>query len=362
MVNALKHKKLKSLRSHNISSDVDDRVNTFFDLNGFGDWLLHFFSNVSLENGLLRFMRYLGGINGAIQKATNNWNSINDVWDEHFLNNFICNNDTKSMLPLLLLAIYSEQHDTSSVIVLSNVMFRFFATADRVDLLLEKTKIFLNNKNVNALFVDCNDMDFNNMFSLFQVFEDAKKSDIIFLKNVSDAIFSFFIDFGIMECCSYCYFFSDESAFEWYVSQGVTEMGVVTLPQQLLYEKHNRVGFELYDNLKEWKKEITAPTRNDPEYIKMKKRVRQRDNNTCQCCGYHSNKKKNHNLEVHHIYGYKDHLDYRTEDSNCVVLCRDCHKQYHSLYGKKNVNPVTFMQFIRDYNDFHQKEIQSRLV
>ena len=93
----------------------------------------------------------------------------------------------------------------------------------------------------------------------------------------------------------------------------------------------------------------------------MKKRVRKRDSSTCACCGYHNPKETHHGLEVHHIYGYKDHLDYRTEDSNCITLCKDCHKQYHSLYGKNNVNPVTFAWFIRDYHTYNSKHVQTTL-
>ena len=93
----------------------------------------------------------------------------------------------------------------------------------------------------------------------------------------------------------------------------------------------------------------------------MKKRVRRRDDNTCQCCGYKRKKKTHHHLEVHHVYGYKDHLDYRVEDSNCITLCSDCHKKYHSLYGRKNVTPLTFAKFIRDFSSFHNKNIQTTL-
>ena len=93
----------------------------------------------------------------------------------------------------------------------------------------------------------------------------------------------------------------------------------------------------------------------------MKKRVRERDEFTCQCCGYSNSKPVNHGLEVHHIYGYKDHLDYRTEESNCVTLCVDCHKKYHSIYGKNNVTPFTFSKFMRDYNTYTNKNIQTTL-
>lgn len=251
-------------------------------------------------------------------------------------------------------------------------------TIDDKDLLYEfyiYIKNFLLNNKVNVMYVDLSDDIFNNYFYIFKIFEDVKKYDVALFFNITYDMYNFFLEYGLEKCITNVSFFlnADESYEILHnnhhdilkhvkidYSTFTTELEYDT--DNFLFNKHHKVGFELYDNLKEWKKEVTAATRNDPEYRKMKKRVRQRDNNTCQCCGYHSDKKKNHKLEVHHIYGYKDHLDYRVEDSNCVLLCKDCHKQYHTIYGKKDVNPVSFMQFIRDYNDFHQKDVQSKLM
>ncbi len=52
-------------------------------------------------------------------------------------------------------------------------------------------------------------------------------------------------------------------------------------------------------------------------------RVLQRDNDTCQKCG------SKENLKVHHIKSYAEHEDLRTEVSNGITLCGDCHDKEH---------------------------------
>ena len=230
----------------------------------------------------------------------------------------------------------------------------------------------LTDNDVKTLLIDVSQKNYSNLenpsnlFNLFKIFEDARSYDFLLITNANYNLAKFFIDYGISEYISCTYIFLDEESslikncpFTIQRNGYILSSDVFDNP---LYEQENATGFALYNNLREWKKEIVAPTRDDPEYRKMKKRVRQRDNNTCQCCGYHSDKKTHHKLEVHHIFGYKDHLDYRIEDKNCVVLCQDCHKKYHSLYGRKDVAPDSFMKFIRDYNSYTNKSKQTTLI
>lgn len=67
----------------------------------------------------------------------------------------------------------------------------------------------------------------------------------------------------------------------------------------------------------------------NPEYVKFIKRVLTRDNYTCQCCGCTSN-----NMDVHHLNGYNWFIKGRTDEKNSVCLCKNCHGNFHSLYGK----------------------------
>lgn len=69
--------------------------------------------------------------------------------------------------------------------------------------------------------------------------------------------------------------------------------------------------------------------RNYPEYTEFIKKVLKRDNYTCRCCG-----KQNDDMEVHHLNGYDWCIEQRTDETNGVTLCKSCHKNFHSIYGK----------------------------
>ena len=83
--------------------------------------------------------------------------------------------------------------------------------------------------------------------------------------------------------------------------------------------------------------------RDSKEYNRFLESVLKRDG-VCQCCG---NKE---DLEVHHLFSFKSYNSLGADTKNGVGLCKECHSRYHSQYGtKKNNNPVTFAQFLRDY-------------
>lgn len=79
-----------------------------------------------------------------------------------------------------------------------------------------------------------------------------------------------------------------------------------------------------------------------PGYSDWRNQVIKRDE-VCQCCGLDKH------LEAHHLFGYKENPELATNVNNGVVLCKFCHEKYHSIYGLKNINPVDFIRFIRDF-------------
>lgn len=87
-----------------------------------------------------------------------------------------------------------------------------------------------------------------------------------------------------------------------------------------VYESDNRS-----DVSPEWRKEVLA-----------------RDKH-CVICGGEKH------LEAHHIFGYKGYPQLRDNVDNGITLCQFCHGNYHSQYGVKNPNPVSFVQFIRKF-------------
>ena len=75
------------------------------------------------------------------------------------------------------------------------------------------------------------------------------------------------------------------------------------------------------------------------EYRMFKRNVLYRDNYKCVCCG------KKSPLEVHHLYSYNKYKDKIYEVSNGVTLCKNCHANFHNLYGKGNNTKEQFEEW-----------------
>ena len=82
--------------------------------------------------------------------------------------------------------------------------------------------------------------------------------------------------------------------------------------------------------------------RNYPEYITWRTSVFERDGYACQVCL----DKVGGNLTAHHINGYHWDEGGRTDINNGITLCDSCHKEFHSIYGYKDVNLFQFSQFL----------------
>lgn len=79
------------------------------------------------------------------------------------------------------------------------------------------------------------------------------------------------------------------------------------------------------------------------EYTDFIKSVLARDNYTCQCCG---DKNTKHDIEVHHLDGYNWCVEKRTDETNGIVLCKNCHKNFHLKYGNGNNTKEQFEEWI----------------
>ena len=82
--------------------------------------------------------------------------------------------------------------------------------------------------------------------------------------------------------------------------------------------------------------------RNYPEYIDFIKKVLARDNYICQCCG----KKSEQDVEVHHLDGYSWCRERRTDVTNGITLCKNCHGNFHSIYGKGQNTKEQFEEWV----------------
>ena len=78
------------------------------------------------------------------------------------------------------------------------------------------------------------------------------------------------------------------------------------------------------------------------EYSEWRTKVFERDNFTCQKCA-----EVGGNLNAHHIEGYSNNIELRTEVSNGKTLCYNCHMDYHHQYGRKNSTSKKFNKWIK---------------
>lgn len=82
--------------------------------------------------------------------------------------------------------------------------------------------------------------------------------------------------------------------------------------------------------------------RNINGYNEWIRKVFERDNYTCQCCGDN----RGGNLNAHHKFNYSEHKKLRTDINNGITLCESCHIDFHKLYGYKNNTQKQIERFI----------------
>jgi 5-methylcytosine-specific restriction endonuclease McrA len=84
--------------------------------------------------------------------------------------------------------------------------------------------------------------------------------------------------------------------------------------------------------------------RESTEYSEFHRLVLKRDNYTCQCCGYRNSHKRD--MIVHHLYSYDTYKDLRTDVTNGITLCKNCHKNFHAKYGSGNNTKEQFEEWL----------------
>ena len=99
------------------------------------------------------------------------------------------------------------------------------------------------------------------------------------------------------------------------------------------------------ENNGNWKGGIT-PTlqriRNSIELHLWREAVFARDNWTCQKCWDN----KGGNLNAHHIKTFANYPELRVAIDNGITFCKDCHKEFHRLFGKKDNDEGQIKKFL----------------
>jgi hypothetical protein len=84
--------------------------------------------------------------------------------------------------------------------------------------------------------------------------------------------------------------------------------------------------------------------RHPAEQKEWRDAVYERDKFTCQCCYAVGG------LNAHHIMGYSEYPFLRTEVSNGITLCQDCHIEFHQVYGMSGFDDLDLKEFIEEYD------------
>lgn len=90
--------------------------------------------------------------------------------------------------------------------------------------------------------------------------------------------------------------------------------------------------------------------RNNTYYKEWVRKVFERDNYICQCCG-----KRGGNLNAHHLYNFSERKDIRYDINNGITFCESCHllgykNSFHSIYGVRNNSPNQVYEFVNNRN------------
>lgn len=112
-------------------------------------------------------------------------------------------------------------------------------------------------------------------------------------------------------------------------------------------QRNTKIGKYTRENNPNWNPNLTDEERESDRnltdgYNCFVSRVLKRDNYTCQCC----NKKSDKCMVVHHLDGYNWCKEKRTDETNGITLCKNCHENFHSIYGRGNNTKEQFEEWI----------------
>lgn len=93
--------------------------------------------------------------------------------------------------------------------------------------------------------------------------------------------------------------------------------------------------------------------RNIQGYNIWRKEVYERDEYTCQCC----KKQKSGFLIAHHLDGFKENIELRTDINNGITLCDECHNDFHKVYGRGGNTRAQYIEYSKCKGNIEEQDI-----
>jgi 5-methylcytosine-specific restriction endonuclease McrA len=96
-----------------------------------------------------------------------------------------------------------------------------------------------------------------------------------------------------------------------------------------------------------YNKNLTQEERNSKRRAdaNLRKLVLYRDNYTCSYCNKTKTKIE---LDIHHINGYRWCEEGRKDPKNVITFCKECHINFHKIYGNKNNTLFQLIEFMEN--------------
>lgn len=85
------------------------------------------------------------------------------------------------------------------------------------------------------------------------------------------------------------------------------------------------------------------------EYRIWRNGVYQNNNYTCDVCG--NTRQCGNRVVAHHLYAWGEYPDKRLDISNGIVMCEDCHKEFHKIYGYGKNTPEQYYEYKNNYGN-----------
>lgn len=77
-------------------------------------------------------------------------------------------------------------------------------------------------------------------------------------------------------------------------------------------------------------------------YSEWQASIREKYNYKCCICN------SNNSIECHHLDGFNENIEKATDINNGVLLCHECHRFFHKIYGNKDVTREKFVEFYKN--------------